>query len=268
MIANPTLDAPGGATLSCPRDALRRQIARIEQAAPGAPPPPAFAPFGLAPLDEALGGGLVAGALHEFAGPAGAGLGLRLAGARGALVWIGPGDVFRVAGLPHGPGLAGLGLDSRRLLVVVTRTVADALWAAEEALRCPAIAAAVVELPGDGRAADLTATRRLSLAAREGGGLGLLVRHQASAGTSAAVTRWVVTPAPGPLDGWGGLGATALDLDLTRNRRGPVGRWSILWRRDERCFALAAPSLDLAAVPADRPYPPGAGDLLPFRRAG
>ncbi|PWR23800.1 ImuA family protein [Zavarzinia compransoris] len=268
MSPAPPFHAPGGATPSCPRDALRRQIARIERAAPGGAPPPVFAPFGIAALDDALGGGLVAGALHEFAGPAGAGLGLRLAGERGALVWAGPAEVFRDQGLPYGPGLAGLGLDSRRLLLVATRNATDALWAAEEALRCPSVAAVVAELPGDGPVADLTATRRLSLAAREGGGLGLLVRHRAFAGTSAAATRWTVAPVPGPLDGWGGLGAAAFDLDLTRNRRGPVGRWSLAWRRDERCFTLAAPSLDLAAVPAHRPHPPRPGAVLPLRRAG
>ncbi|MCF4164671.1 hypothetical protein L2U69_03315 [Zavarzinia compransoris] len=248
---------------------LRRRIARIERGDDirSSCRAPDDAAFGLPALDGVLGGGLAAGALHEFAGAAGAGIGLGLAAGRsGALLWIAAGDVFRRGGWPYGPGLAGLGLDVGRLLLVVARDAVESLWAAEEAMRCKAVAATIIELAGDGRTADLTATRRLSLAAREGGGLGFLMRERPFLGTSAAVTRWTVAPVPGPADGWGGLGDPAFDMRLTRNRRGPAGRWTILWRCDERRFALAAPSLDLAAPPAERPHPPAAA--LGWRRAG
>lgn len=248
---------------------LRRHIARIERGGESrsSSSAPEDAVFGLPALDGVLGGGLAAGALHEFAGTAGAGLGLRLAAERpGALLWIAAGRVFRQHGWPYGPGLAGLGIDVGRLLLVIARDPLESLWAAEEAMRCKAVAATVLEMAGDGRAADLTATRRLSLAAREGGGLGFLVRGQPFLGTSAAMTRWTVAPVPGAGDGWGGLGNAAFDMNLTRNRRGPAGRWTILWRCDERRFALAAPSLDLAAPPAERPHPPAAD--LGWRRAG
>ncbi|MDD3446229.1 MAG: hypothetical protein PHS60_12515 [Zavarzinia sp.] len=246
---------------------LRRRIAGIERGGPDRATPLPATPFGIAALDGVLGGGLAAGALHEFTGPGAAGLGLRLAAARaGALLWIGTGATFRDDGWPYGPGLAGLGIEVGRLLLVVARDTLEALWAAEEALRCKAVAATVVELAREGRPADLTATRRLSLAAREGGGLGFLTRQRPFPGPSAAATRWTVAPVSGPADGWGGVGDTALDLTLTRNRRGPAGRWTLVWRCDERLFTLAAPSLDLAAPATDRPHPPRPAAL--WRRAG
>ena len=93
----------------------------------------------------------------------------------------------------------------------------------EEALKCRALATVVAELTDD---ADLTATRRLSLAARDGGALGLLLRHKPSDAPSAARTRWQVAPAPSRPDEFGGLGRTAFSLSLTRNRRGPCGAWT------------------------------------------
>lgn len=258
-------------TAMTPQDQLRQTIARLETAAPGtrAAGGGARARFGIEGLDGALGGGLAAGCLHELAGPAGAGLCLRLAAGvlPGPLLWVGTIAGFRGAGYPYGPGLSGLGLDPGRLHLVPVREATEALWAAEEALRCPALAVVMLELPGDGRAADLTATRRLALAAREGGGFAFLVRHRVLAASVAATTRWRIETVPGPVDGLGGLGATAFDLHLTKNRHGPSGRWRIVWTRDDGCFSLAAPPLDLAAPAGDRPDR-AAGAVLPLRRAG
>src|SRR6185503_20260759 len=108
-------------------------------------------------------------------------------------------------GALYGPGLDQLGLATERLLIAhVTRPV-DALFAMEEALKCRALATVVAEFPD---APDLTATRRLALAARDGGGLGLLLCHKLTTAPSVARTRWQVAPAPSQPDEFGGLGRT------------------------------------------------------------
>ena len=156
-------------------------------------------------LDDALQGGLAFGALHELA-PAselqlGAAFGFGLAiaalaaaGGRSALC-IQTDFAALEAGTPYGPGLDLLGLPMDRLLILRVARPLDVLWAFEEALKCPALAAVLAELPETGAAADLTATRRLSLAARAGGGLGLLLRHRPCPLATAAMTRWQVAAA-------------------------------------------------------------------------
>ncbi len=103
----------------------------------------------------------------------------------------------------------------------------DALWACEEALKSRGVAVVIAELPEAGEAADFTATRRLTLAARAGGGLGLLLRHRPLPLATAATTRWQVAAAPSTPDRFGGLGRTAFDLSLNRNRRGHSGRFIV-----------------------------------------
>ena len=125
----------------------------------------------------------------------------------------------------------------------------DALFALEEALKCRALSVAIAELHGE--AADLTATRRLILAAREGGVLGLLLRPQPSEAPSAAATRWQAAGCPSEPDELGGLGRTAFTLSLTRNRRGPVGRWTVAWDHHEQAFS--ALSRGVAEAARDRP---------------
>jgi protein ImuA len=131
----------------------------------------------------------------------------------------------------------------------------DVLWAMEEGLRCRALAGVIAELTGEGSIADLTATRRLALAARDGvgtqaSGFGLLLRHKDTTTPSAAATRWQVAAAPSQPDAYGGLGRTRFALALRRNRRGPCSRWIIEWDHHECAFqpeissAVAAPALD------------------------
>jgi protein ImuA len=217
--------------------------------------------LGAAAVDAALGGGLARAALHEVAAarpgdPAAAvafalGVAARAAGARGRVLWVVEGAAAGEAGALYGPGLDGFGLPARRLVVLAVRRPIDALWAMEEGLKTPGLAAVVAELL-DGAAADLTASRRLSLAAQAGGGLGLLVAHRGAPGPSAAVTRWRAGAAAAAPDRHGGLGPPAVALTLTRNRRGPCGAFTIEWDSHAGRFA------DLAAA---RPASAGASDV-------
>jgi protein ImuA len=222
--------------------------------------------LGVASLDRALGGGLAGGALHEI-GPAaprdgGAATGFATALAVLALregrqaIWIRSDFAAAEAGELYGPGLALMGLSLQRLLVLKVPRARDGLWAMEEALQCRAVGAVVTELMGDD--ADLTATRRLALAAGTGGGLGLILRHQPCRAANAAMTRWEVASACGERDGFGGLALPTFAVALVKNRHGPTGQWRLSWDHHERAFvtaslsALPALSLPVAAAPFDR----------------
>lgn len=69
------------------------------------------------------------------------------------------------------PAAAALGLDLKRIVIVRPTTLADRLWAIDQALRSPAIVAVIVEI----EQLDDRAARRLQLAAESGGSLGLLI---------------------------------------------------------------------------------------------
>jgi protein ImuA len=221
-------------------------------------------PLGLRRADPLLGGGLARGALHEISPVAtihlgaACGFALALAALAGK---AGPGgretlliqtDMARFeAGAPYGIGLDLFGLPARRLLVLRARRPIDALFAMEEALKCRGIASVIAELPDD--SADLIATRRLSLAARDHDGLGLLLRHRSTSMPSAAMTRWEIAAAAGARDAHGGIGMTAFQLSLVKNRRGPCGRFRVAWSHHERFFVEAADPVAVAAPFADRP---------------
>jgi protein ImuA len=238
---------------------LKRRIAALEGVR--APAADGWVPLGLPAIDAALGGGLARDALHEIApaGPLhrGAALGFAVALAGRALdrrragdvLWIEAAFAAAETGRPYGPGFDGFGLSSSRLLIVRVPRGRDALWAMEEALPCRGIAATVAEVTEQ---PDLTATRRLSLAARAGGGLALMLPHRVAPHPTAALTRWRIAAAPSSPDAFGGLGHAAFDLTLTKNRHGPCGRWTVLWDHHERAFREKL-SVGVARAPFDRP---------------
>jgi protein ImuA len=103
----------------------------------------------------------------------------------------------------------------------------------KEALRCPALGGAVL-MAGAGQGLDLTATRRLHLAAEAGGVFGLLLRPDGVAGASAARTRWHIAPLSS-------TDAPRWRLSLLRQRGGaPAGPWNV-------SFEAATGSLRLEA---------------------
>lgn len=252
LSAEPPANEPSAAEPRETLRALRRAMAAVTASRPGGE---VRLSLGVRSLDQALGGGLAGGALHEV-GPAaprdgGAATGLATALAVLALregrqaVWIRSDFAAAEAGELYGPGLALMGLSLRRLIVLRVPRPRDALWAMEEALQCRAAGAVVTELVTElmGDDGDLTATRRLALAAGTGGGIGLLLRHQPCRAANAATTRWEVASAGGER------------VSLTKNRHGPSGQWRLSWDHHERAFvtaALPALSLPVAAAPRDR----------------
>ena len=222
---------------------LRRVIAQSE--CQGLPEAERRVALGVPAIDATLGGGLAGAALHEVSAAqplhfgAAAGFALALA-ARSRernkqMLWIATDFSCLDAGALYGPGLDQFGLPADQFLIVRVSRPLDALFAMEEALKCRAVATVVAEFNTD--TGDLTATRRLLLAARDGGALGLLLRHKPIAAPSAAHTRWQVAACPSEPDELGGLGPTAFALSLTRNRLGPSGQWTVAWDHHEHAFA-------------------------------
>jgi protein ImuA len=238
---------------------LRRRVRAIEG---GGAAGTAVLPLDAAPIDAALAGGLAPGALHELGGGqaqdgAATHFAALLAGraasaGRRPVLWIaGEGDLYA-------PGLAACGLPPERLLLAHARRRADALWAMEEAARSGALAAVVGEVEG----ADLTAGRRLQLAAEAGGTLTILLVRRSGAGLatpSAATTRWRVAAAPGGLaPGAPGVGEARWRLELLRCRGGRPGSWLV---------AAAGGRVEVVE-PAAPERRGGAPALLPVRPTG
>ena len=179
---------------TCNVEMLRRKIIRLEESRRGGHEKAVSTRCG--PLDELLPeGGVRRGALAEWlAAGEGSGSGtLALLCAReacrdgGTLVVLDDRREF------YPPAAVRLGIALEQLVVVRANNPADNLWALDQALRCPAVAA-VLAWPEklDGRV-----FRRLQLAAEEGGGLGLLVRPEAArCDPSWADLRMFVEPLP------------------------------------------------------------------------
>jgi protein ImuA len=246
--------------------------------------------LGVAQIDAALNGpqgaGLALGALHEIYAhaaadaPAASAIALafvmRAAGAK-PIVWVRQDFAAVEMGEIHAPGLVELGLDPDRVVLVRVRDGPAVLRAAEEAARCPALGAVLIELWGQHRSLNLVATRRLALAS-EGSGVPLIMmRAGASTAPSAAASRWLVRAAPSiPLEA-DAPGHPAFVIDLVRSRAGPAVRsWNVDWNRDQRSFHLRIPeglaaaseplSRSLAATSASGPHPAGA--VAQARRSG
>jgi protein ImuA len=108
----------------------------------------------------------------------------------------------------------------------------------------------VIELWGEPRPLDLTASRRLAMAAESSGVTTLLLRIAAAPAPSAAQTRWRVAAAPSLPLAANAPGHPAFDLELMRQRGGPEGlRWQVEWNRETRILADAAAPLLGAVVP-------------------
>jgi protein ImuA len=223
--------------ISCPASlaTLRDRIRALEAGSAGAA---RTLPFGAPAIDAALpGGGLALGALHEIASVGrdeeegtlaaafAAGILARLA-AEGPVLWV------LAAHDLYGPGLALGGLAPADLVVASGHKDAEILWAMEEALRSPGLAAVV----GEVGVLDTTASRRLQLAAESSGVTAFVIRRwrtgaiaaQQRAAPIAAATRWRVEPAPGALaPGEPGVGRPRWRLELRRCRGGRPGSWLV-----------------------------------------
>lgn len=238
--------------------ALRRRIAKLEGGR-GHAVHGAFA-TGHEGLDSAVGG-FARGRIHELFGleaqDAGSAAAFALlfallaSGEDGTMLWLRADKAVRQCGALYGPGLAELGMDPARLLLGVMPDDTALLRAAADALRCPSLGAVVIECWGNPAVLDLTASRRLALAAEEAGTTAILLRIDAAPSPSAAETRWRVAAAPSAPLAANAPGHSAFDIVLLRRRAGPDGlAWRMEWNRDRRCFVdIGEQALSGAMVP-------------------
>src|SRR6516225_4927699 len=246
---------------------LRERVRRIER-------PTATArgvlPFGVAGIDRALpDGGLARGALHEILGAGGDEEDGALAAAFAAGILgrlAGDGTVLWCLSRPdlYGHGLAAHGLDPAHIVLVRAPRDSEILWAMEEGLRTPGIAAVV----GEVGSLPAVASRRLQLAAERSGITAFLLRRWRDSGQAArernlpnaAVTRWRIAALPSqPLRGEPGVGRPRWRVELLRCRGGEPACWEV-----EEADATA--HVSLAAALADRPAAPVSSEK--YRRTG
>ena len=239
---------------------LRRYLAEAE----GFGEEAAVLPFGTPAIDEALPWqGLPLASLHEIENAGAtdedgaavmflAGILARLAPARPVLWCLQRPDL-------HAPGLALVGLDARRLVLLRAPNEREILWAMEEGLRSRALAAVV----GEVEALSTSASRRLQLAAESAGVTGFVLHRSAThAVASAAVTRWRVAALPSvPLTGEPGIGQPRWRVELLRCRGGMPAAWDV-----EACDA--AGHVAVSAALADRPALQQIGTRGQIRAAG
>lgn len=233
--------------------------------------------LGAPSLDAALGGGLTGGHVHEVYaaeggdGAAAAGFAAAvaagMAGTDAAVLWLRTRRAAQSGGALQASGWADLGGAPDHGLIGTMPDVAGLLRAAVEALRCPGLGAVIVEGRGAMRELDLTASRRLTLAAERSGVPLLLLRIDAAPVSSAARTRWQVAAAPSRALAGDAPARPCFDVTLLRQRSGPCGlNWRLEWDRDRCQFNETPLSGAVVSVPADRPAADG-GRGTPRRAA-
>ena len=252
---------------SQPLAGLRQRIARL--AASGGPasrPAEGWLATGHDAFDAAIGGGLAIGRTHEFfaadaldatSAAAFAALVALRTPAQAPLIWLRTSDAGKRTGHIYAPGIAELGGDPDRLLLIETADPKMLLACANDAIRCTGSAAVIVESWGKFPLLDLTAGRRLTLGARDAGTTLLMLRLNAAPTPSVAETRWNIAAAASRELEANAPGAPAFDLELLRWRGGPAGaRWRLDWNHDEKCFGEAALSGAVLPVAARRAVHP------------
>lgn len=174
------------------------------------------------------------------------------------LLWVRARNSGQDFGQPYPLGLKQWGLPPERIIFAETETLADALWAMEDGLRAGAW---VMGEAGASSRYDLTASKRLHMAAQARGGLALVLRHHEMIGASAALTRWRLSARPSPAQDWRGatglpgLGSPRFRAYLERVRGGPPKQFDIEWKHAAFHVLEPAPLADRPAWPHPRSKP-------------
>lgn len=190
--------------------------------------------FGLKAMASAFPCGILPmGAVHEFISPTAAcstatngfisGLLSYLMADHRSCVWISTQrSLFPV-------GLTYFGIEPHRIIFIDVKKDKDALWVMEQALKCNALAAVVMELNGE---VSFAQSRRLQLAVEESQVTGFLHRKKPRReNTLACVSRWMIKPTTSRIDdGLPGVGLPIWEVRLDKIRNGKPGTWYFSWQ--------------------------------------
>lgn len=241
--------------------------------------------LGVEDMDAQLKGGLPLGLLHEvYAGKVAdmaathgfaAALTHKIAACKHPednrpVVWIRQTMSEHEMGRLYPHGLASLGFDPAQLITVRVNKARDLLSAGLEATRCNALAGVLIEAWANPKELDLTATRRLALAAEQSGATPLLLRVATQEQPSAAFTRWQVHAAPSRALAANAPGHPTFDVTLLRNKAGTYGQsWRLEWHHDLGQFRSLADRFTTQNIAehwrgAPAPYEPLSGRVVPL----
>lgn len=167
---------------------------------------------------------------------------VRRSGRPAHMLWCWPRVMAQELGRLSGHGMAALGLDPARVLIVETAREAETLQSLEEGLKSGSLALAL----GVFDEASLNAARRLSLAAQARRTPCLITTHATRAPAAGCATRWRVSRAPSaahPFDAKApGLSRFTVTLDRCRARPQSAGLPPLVleWCDETLCFRMAA----------------------------
>ena len=267
-------------------DMLRRELAAIDGWFASA-----RLPLGVESLDSALAGGLALGRVHMLCGRPGhdgALTGFAMALLRRILaqmdeatpvVWC-PAAAGGGSGMLYAAGLAALGLDPGRLLIVDSPSPGARLAALEDILRTEGLAAVIVEYDRVSQTSDywMRLARRAQLATEASGVTGLLLGWPVAA--SGFDSLWHLAPSPaappssapsgqaGRDPSWNPSWHSCWQVELRHARGGRHWSSQLSWDAYANSLSEIRREHETEAVPEPLPFaPPGpARRSLPLRR--
>jgi len=266
-------------------DMLRREVAAIDGRLASA-----RLPLGVESLDSALAGGLALGRVHMLCGRPGhdgALTGFAVALLRRILaqtdeaapvVWC-PAAAGGGSGMLYAAGLAALGLDPGRLLIVDSPSPGARLAALEDILRTEGLAAVIVEYDRVSQTSDywMRLARRAQLAAEASGVTGLLLGWPVAA--SGFDSLWHIAPSSAAPSGHAGRDLfrhssrhsswhPCWQVELRHARGGRPWSSQLSWDAYANSLSEIRREHETEAVPEPLPFaPPGpARGSLPLRR--
>ena len=252
-------------------DMLRREVAAIDGRLASA-----RLPLGVESLDSALAGGLALGRVHMLCGRPGhdgALTGFAVALLRRILaqtdeaapvVWC-PAAAAGGSGMLYAAGLAALGLDPGRLLIVDSPSPGARLAALEDILRTEGLAAVIVEYDRVSQTSDywMRLARRAQLAAEASGVTGLLLGWPVAA--SGFDSLWHIAPSSAAPSGHAGRDLSrhsswhsCWQVELRHARGGRPWSSQLSWDAYANSLSEIQREHEAEAVPEPLPFvPPG-----------